>query len=114
MVYGKGAIKDNFLKDGIKYDTLNFVMHANAHNFEVENVEDDVDDVQETRGVKKENKKGKKKSKAKKGKKSNGEYSMKSVVIKVMCPGSYVEPGNVDKDGEDGDNEEDVDDVAEA
>ena len=60
MVYGRGAIKDNFLKDGIKYNALNFVMHANAHNFAVENVDDDQDVVQETRSVKKKNKKGKK------------------------------------------------------
>ena len=65
MVYGRGAIKDNFLKDGIKYNALNFVMHANAHNFAVENVDDDQDVVQETRSVKKKNKKGKKTKKSK-------------------------------------------------
>ena len=109
-------------------------MHANAHNFAVENVDDDQDVVQETRSVKKKNKKGKKtkksktvdddldevqetrkvKKKNKKGKKSKGEYNMKSVATKVMCPGSYVEPGNVEEDGDDGDNREEVDDVAEA
>ena len=134
MVYGRGAIKDNFLKDGIKYNALNFVMHANAHNFAVENVDDDQDVVQETRSVKKKNKKGKKtkksktvdddldevqetrkvKKKNKKGKKSKGEYNMKSAATKVMCPGSYAEPGNAEEDGDDGDNGEEVDDVAEA
>ena len=54
MVYGKGTIKENFLKDGIVYDPLNYVMHANAHNFEVEDK------------VKKKKKKSKKTKKAKK------------------------------------------------
>ena len=52
--------------------------------------------------------------KNKKGKKSKGEYNMKSAATKVMCPGSYAEPGNVEEDGDDGDNGEEVDDVAEA
>ena len=122
MVYGRGAIKDNFLKDGIKYNAQNFVMHANAHNFAVENVGDDQDVVEETRNVKKKGKKGKKtmkskksktedddldevqetrKVKKKKGKKSKGEYNMNSAATKVMCPGSYAEPGNVEEYGDD-------------
>ena len=42
MVHGKGTIKENFLK--VKYDTLNYIMHANAHNFEVEEVGEESDD----------------------------------------------------------------------
>ena len=67
MVYDKGAIKENFLKYGIKYDPLKYVMHANAHNFEVEEVGDqEIDD-----GEVKKKKKAKNSKKTKKAKKDD-------------------------------------------
>ena len=33
MSFGRGAIKDKFIKEGIQFDPKKFLMHANAHNF---------------------------------------------------------------------------------
>ena len=124
MVYGKGTIKDDFLKDGIKYDSVNYIMHANAHNFDVEEVDEQRDDgeqkkkkkAKKSKKAKKANKEKKndhneneeeeiadqesigevKKKKKKKAKKSEI-FNMKSVATKVMCPGTYERPGDVDE-----------------
>ena len=34
MVYGKGTIKENFLNDGIKYDTLNYIINSQSDDGE--------------------------------------------------------------------------------
>ena len=94
MVYGKGPIREKFLKTGIQYNPCEYVMHANAHNFEVDNVKVDAEDVGEVEEVKEDDRdmttqtektleKNKKRSKER-----NPLYNMKSVARKVQCPGS--------------------------
>ena len=38
MAFGRGSIKDKFIKEGIQFDPAKFLMHANAHNFTEEKV----------------------------------------------------------------------------
>ena len=38
MAFGRGAIKDKFIKEGIQFDPTKFLMHANAHDFTEEKV----------------------------------------------------------------------------
>ena len=105
MVYGKGPIREKFLKTGIQYNPCEYVMHANAHNFEVDNVKVDAEDVGEVEEVKEDDRdmttqtektleKNKKRSKER-----NPLYNMKSVARKVQCPGSIsFDDSNDDND----------------
>ena len=109
MVYGRGTIREEFLKDGIKYNPENFVMHANAHNFEVEpiKVAEDHEHMNKRKGEKEHmnNKKGEKER--------HPLFNMKSVAKKVQCPGSYAvhdDPDDIDDVEEDDERAETVDD----
>ena len=106
MVYGKGPIREKFLKTGIKYNLREYVMHANAHNFEVDNVKVDAEDVAEDEGVKEDDgdkttqrEKNVEKSN-KRQKERNPLYNMKSVAKKVHCPGSIILDDSDDDDSE--------------
>ena len=106
MVYGKGPIREKFLKTGIKYNLREYVMHANAHNFEVDNVKVDAEDVAEDEGVKEDDgdkttqrEKNVEKSN-KRQKERNPLYNMKSVAKKVHCPSSIILDDSDDDDSE--------------
>ena len=113
MVYGKGPIREKFLKTGIQYNPCEYVMHANAHNFEVDNVKVDAEDVGEVEGVKEDDRdmttqtektleKNQKRSKER-----NPLYNMKSVARKVHCPGSlFLDDSDDDDDSEGKDSSE--------
>ena len=114
MVYGKGSIREKFLKSGIKYNSRDYVMHANAHNFEVDNVkgadENSAQDERvekvgggETTALEKDLNNRKKSQKER-----TPLYNMKSVAKKVEGPGCiyYEDSDNDDSEGKEStDNE---------
>ena len=104
-------------------------MHANAHNFEVEDKvkkkkkkskkskktkkakkddtnENEVEEVGDQESDDVEVKKKKKAKKAKKAEKKSLIFSMNTVANKVMCTGTYERPGDVDDSEDDGESVE--------